>query len=75
MVKRPQVEGLLMAEKQKRGVPIAVRVPPEMVKRLDRLLPKVSKDRAISTFGQVTRSSVVKLALLRGIETLENEYK
>ncbi len=64
-----------MVENTRRGVPIAVRVPPEMAKRIDRLLPKITKDRSVSTLGVVTKSSVVKLALLRGLEVLEGEYK
>jgi hypothetical protein len=38
-------------------------------------MPKVAKDSTLATFGRVSRSSVVKLALLRGVAALEAEYK
>jgi len=64
----------LMAEKRY-GVPVTVRIPAELAKRLDRLKPKVGKDPTLTTFGRVSRSSIVKLALLRGVAVLEAEYK
>lgn len=64
----------VMAERTRRGVPISVRVPPEIARRIDKLIPKIEKDRTLSTFGQVNRSSVVKLVLLRGLEALEAQY-
>jgi hypothetical protein len=60
----------LMAEKRY-GVPVTVRIPAELVKRLDRLKAKVGKDPTLTTFGRVSRSSVVKLAILKGVEVLE----
>ena len=54
---------------------LSVRVSPEMLKRADRLIPKLGRDTAVSTIGNVTRSTVVKLALLRGLDALEREYK
>jgi hypothetical protein len=62
-----------MAEKRY-GVPVTVRIPVELAKRLDRLKPKVGKDATLTTFGRVSRSSIVKLALLRGVAALEAEY-
>jgi hypothetical protein len=46
-----------------------------LAKRIDRLMPRISKDSTLATFGRVSRSSVVKLALLRGVAALEAEYK
>jgi len=40
----------------------------ELAKRIDKLIPKVLKDPTLGTFGRVSRSSVVKLALLRGVD-------
>jgi hypothetical protein len=57
------------------GPLLSVRVSPEMLKRADRLIPKVSRDPAVTTIGRVTRSTVVKLALMRGFDALEQEYK
>jgi predicted DNA-binding protein len=63
-----------MAEGSRRGVPVSVRIPPELSKRLEKLVPKLAKEPAFTTLGIVTKSSVVKLALLRGVEVLEREY-
>ena len=64
-----------MAEGSRRGVPVSVRIPPELGRRLERLVPKLAKNTALTTLGIITKSSVVKLALLRGVEALEQEYK
>ena len=64
-----------MAEGSRRGVPVSVRIPPELARRLDRLVPKLAKNTSLTTLGIITKSSVVKLALLRGVEALEPEYK
>jgi predicted DNA-binding protein len=53
---------------------VSVRIPPELARRLDRLVPKLAKNQALTTLGIITKSSVVKLALLRGVEALEAEY-
>ncbi len=67
--------GVLMVEKGRYGTPVAVRIPNDLAKRIDRLMLKVGKDPTLATFGRVSRSSVVKLALLKGVEQLEREYK
>jgi hypothetical protein len=64
-----------MADGARRGVPISVRIPPELSKRLEKLVPKLAKDPGLTTLGIVTKSSAVKLALLRGVAALEAEYK
>ena len=64
-----------MADGARRGVPVSVRIPPELSKRLERLVPKMAKDTGLTTLGIVTKSAVVKLALLRGVEALEQEYR
>jgi hypothetical protein len=38
-------------------------------------MPKVEKDAALRMLGKVNRSMVLKLALLRGVEALEAEYR
>ena len=57
------------------GPLLSVRVSPDLLKRADRLVTKVGRDSAVNTIGRVTRSTVVKLALVRGLEALEAEYK
>jgi hypothetical protein len=54
---------------------LAVRVSPELLKRADRLIPRLSRDPAVTAIGNVSRSTVVKLALMRGLAALEAEYK
>lgn len=75
VLSNPAVGGLLMVEKGRYGTPVAVRIPNDLAKRIDRLMPRISKDSTLATFGRVSRSSVVKLALLRGVAALEAEYK
>lgn len=55
----------------RRGVPVSVRVPPELAKRLDRLVAKLAKDSDIGALGTMNKTAVVKLGLLRGVEGLE----
>ena len=64
-----------MVDGSRQGVPISVRVPKDLVDRLDRLVPKLGKDPAWQTLGIVSRSSAIKLALLRGVEALEKQCK
>ena len=64
-----------MAEGSRRGVPVSVRIPPELARRLERLVPKLAKNTSLTTLGIITKSSVVKLAILKGVEALEQEYK
>jgi len=54
-----------------RGPLLSVRVTPEVMKRLDRLIPKLARNPSISTLGKVTRSTVVKFALIEGLDALE----
>ncbi len=53
---------------------LSARIPAELVKRADRLVKAVSKDPQISNVGRVTRTTVIKLALARGLEALEADY-
>lgn len=68
-------EVVVMGERMKSRTPLSVRIPDELTRRLDRLIPKIAKDQNVSTMGRVSRSAVVKLALLRGVAALEQEYK
>jgi len=54
---------------------VSIRVPRELVKRAEALRPRVAKDRSIAMLGKVTSSTVFKLALMRGFDALEQEYK
>jgi hypothetical protein len=54
---------------------LSVRVSPDLLKRADRLVPKVARDKTVTAIGNVSRSTIVKLALMRGLDALEAEYK
>jgi len=56
-------------------VRLSLRVPRDLGRRVEALRPKIAKDRAVATLGKVTQSTVLKLALLRGLDVLESEYK
>jgi hypothetical protein len=51
-----------------------IRLPPELVEWADRLVPLVAKDPKVTTLGRVSRSSVLRMALLAGLEALEMQY-
>lgn len=54
--------------------PVNIRLPDPMVQRADRLLP-ILRDRSdLATAIRVTRSDVLRLAILRGLDQLEAEY-
>lgn len=62
--------------RKKTAIPtqIALRVTTDVLDRADALAARVSKDPKMA-LGTVTRSNVLRLALLRGLESLEAEYK
>lgn len=53
---------------------ITIRVNKDALKRADALARKVAKDSGVAALGRVTRSTVLKLAIARGLEALEAEY-
>ncbi len=63
-----------MSEKgEKFEIPIQLRLPQSIVGRADALLALLLEDPALTAMGRVTRTSVLRLAILRGLEVLENE--
>lgn len=58
-----------------RTIQTALRLTPDIYKRTDALQSKMAKDKTLDTLGEVTRTTVLKLAVLRGLEVLEREYK
>jgi hypothetical protein len=55
-------------------VPTSVRLPADLVRRLDALIPRLERVPALAALGPLTRSKVLRLALVRGVETLEVEH-
>ena len=54
--------------------PITVRVPVEWLERATALATMLANDRKVREFARPTRSMVARMALMRGIEVLEEEY-
>jgi len=56
--------------------PVALRLPADLLQRIDALVPLVAGDTDIATLlGGVTRSAVVRYALLEGVKVLEKRYR
>jgi hypothetical protein len=52
-----------------------VRLPNALLKRADALRAKVAKDADSVAFGgRISRSTVLRLAIVRGLEALEKDY-
>lgn len=54
---------------------VTLRVTRDVTRRADALVKKLAKDSAVFPVSQVTRSTVLKLAMIRGLEQLEREHK
>lgn len=58
-----------------RTVMTPLRLPPELLKRAERLLPMVAADPRVSLLGRVSRSTVLRMALISGLDALEKQYR
>ncbi len=54
---------------------LSLRLEPELRKRVERVRVKMAKDPAFAGLSRITQSAVVRMALLRGLDVLEAEYK
>src|SRR5215475_3112476 len=73
-------EGAVVAGKKHRkvplsDVPLSVRVPGDIVKRLDALVQPLAADAVAQGFTRMSRSLVAKRALLEGLRVLEERYR
>ena len=50
---------------------VTLRLPKSLVDRADSLIPKLRDDDQMMVVGRVSRSIVLRLAVLRGLESLE----
>jgi hypothetical protein len=64
-----------MAKKTSVMTQVALRIPTEALKRADALIPKVARDSTVAALGEITRSTILKLAVMRGLDALEKEHK
>lgn len=63
----------LTEKKRMAQTPVNLRLPPAMIERADELVPRVQKTSELATAVTVTRSDVLRLAILRGLQQLETE--
>ncbi|MBN4054915.1 hypothetical protein JYT15_00240 [Acidimicrobium ferrooxidans] len=54
-------------------IPLNIRLDESMVERMDKLIPWLEAQPNIAALASVTRSTVHRLALVRGLELLEAE--
>ncbi len=52
----------------------ALRIEKQMLKRAELLVPHLSRDPLMRAVGQVSRSSVLRVALAKGLADLEREH-
>ena len=52
---------------------ITTRLPADIIEQMDALLPRLRRDPRFRAFGRLTRSTVLRLALERGLVVLESE--
>jgi len=57
-----------------RTVLTPLRLPPDLVEWADRLVPQVANDPKVAAVGRVTRSAVLRMALVKGLESMEWQY-
>ena len=67
-----------LRQRQKRGMTskaqTALRLEVQMLKRAELLVPHLAKDPLMRAIGQVSRSSVLRVALAKGLMALESEH-
>lgn len=56
-------------------VQLVIRVPSTLAERADALTPILAADPELGAVGRVTRSAVLRLALARGLASLERSSK
>lgn len=62
-------------ESRMREVTTTVRLPADMMTRIEALVPVVEQWPEFAVHGRVSRSAVIRLLLLRGLEAVEAETK
>lgn len=64
-----------MASKEPKEGRFNVRVPGDLVRRMDALLPKARAIPECALLGSIRQSAILRVALLRGIAVLEDEVR
>jgi hypothetical protein len=53
---------------------VQLRLPVSLLDQADALIEVLSHDRDLSAAGRITRATVLRLAVARGLENLTHEY-
>jgi hypothetical protein len=53
---------------------ISMRLPQELLERADALIPAIEADPELGSFGRASRAAVLRLALVRGLQQLEEQF-
>jgi hypothetical protein len=53
---------------------VQLRLPTSLIEQADALIEVLSRDRDLSAAGRITRATVLRLAVARGLENLADEY-
>jgi hypothetical protein len=53
---------------------VQLRLPISLIEQADALIEALSHDRDLSAAGRITRATVLRLAVARGLESLVHEY-
>jgi hypothetical protein len=53
---------------------VQLRLPASLIEQADALIEGLSRNRDLSAAGRITRATVLRLAVARGIESLIQEY-
>jgi hypothetical protein len=53
---------------------VQLRLPQSLIDQADTLIEVLGRDRDLSAAGRITRATVLRLAVARGLEDLAREY-
>lgn len=70
----PSVNTMETLMDEKLSIPIQIRIPEDLLGRADALQVAIAKDPALRAMGRITRTAVLRLAILHGLEVLEQQY-
>jgi hypothetical protein len=54
---------------------IQLRLPASLIEQADALIDVLSRDRDLSAAGRITRATVLRLAVARGLDDLERTFR
>ena len=54
---------------------VSLRLPKEITGRADKLIPKIQGDAEHSAIGRISISSILRLAIIRGLNVVEKEFQ